>query len=750
MANRISAPARRLWYGVLLSLTVVCQSAPAASRAPVHHDIVVELDPERHSLTVEDQVSLAAPPGRDIRFSLHAGLDPQVQGAQLQQRPGDEARHAVPVTHYRVRLNDAQTSFVIRYSGEIHHPLQQMPGEERQFQVSPGLIAQQGVFLDSDSHWFPVMADTALVTFSLEVRLPGGWDAVSQGGRRHHRRAADATTVRWVASQPQDDIYLVAARFEEYRRQSGDVSLQAFLRSPEEALARRYLDKADDTIAMYQRLLGPYPYEKFALVENFWQTGYGMPSFTLMGSRIIRFPFIIHTSYPHEILHNWWGNGVYVDYRRGNWSEGLTAYLADHLLREQRGRGTDYRRELLQKYTDFVSGAKDFPLTRFRGRHSQASEAVGYGKTLMLFHMLRRELGDALFIRGLRRFYRDNLFAHASFDDLRQAFEQAGDVGLDEFFRQWVERTGAPRLEVMDAVAAEQDGSPRLELTLRQRQAGPAYRLRVPLAVTMDGETAAYQTTVHMTKKQQRFSLAPPAPARRLDVDPEFDVFRRLAAAEIPPALSSLFGARSVLIVLPGEAPQDLLAAYRRLARTWQGAGSTPMEITLDEDLETLPAGRAVWLFGWENRFRQRMTGALAAYKRVSISDNGLQLGKHAFPAVARSMVLTAPAGDDGHQVLGWLMTTSAGAVTGLGRKLPHYTKYSYLVFEGQEPQNIDRGKWPVLNSPMAVMLTDGRNDAPVPRAGLAARRPLTAVLHEKTDGGAKPQSLDDGQDGGH
>ena len=34
-----------------------------------------------------------------------------------------------------------------------------------------------------------------------------------------------------------------------------------------------------------------------------------MPSFTLMGSRIIRFPFILHSSYPHEILHNW-GNGL--------------------------------------------------------------------------------------------------------------------------------------------------------------------------------------------------------------------------------------------------------------------------------------------------------------------------------------------------------------------------------------------------------------------------------------------------------
>ena len=62
-----------------------------------------------------------------------------------------------------------------------------------------------------------------------------------------------------------------------------------------------------------------------------------MPSFTLLGPQIIRFPFILTSSYPHEILHNWWGNSVFVDETRGNWCEGLTAYIADHLMQEQRG-----------------------------------------------------------------------------------------------------------------------------------------------------------------------------------------------------------------------------------------------------------------------------------------------------------------------------------------------------------------------------------------------------------------------------
>ena len=115
---------------------------------------------------------------------------------------------------------------------------------------------------------------------------------------------------------------------------------------------------------------------------------------------VIRFPFILTSSYPHEILHNWWGNSVFVDYPTGNWCEGLTAYMADHLMKEQAGQAAEYRRDTLKKYRDFVRDGRDFPLTEFRSRHSAATEAVGYGKTLMGFHMLRRQLGDEAFTGG--------------------------------------------------------------------------------------------------------------------------------------------------------------------------------------------------------------------------------------------------------------------------------------------------------------------------------------------------------------
>jgi hypothetical protein len=180
-----------------------------------------------------------------------------------------------------------------------------------------------------------------------------------------------------------DEITLVGGPLVVYREAAGAVEALVYLRQKDDALAAKYLQATAQYVEMYRGLIGPYPYGKFALVENFWETGYGMPSYTLLGPQVIRFPFILTSSYPHEILHNWWGNSVFVDYESGNWCEGLTAYMADHLIQEQRGAGEDYRRDTLQKYRSYVREGRDFPLTEFRSRHSAATEAVGYGKTLM-------------------------------------------------------------------------------------------------------------------------------------------------------------------------------------------------------------------------------------------------------------------------------------------------------------------------------------------------------------------------------
>lgn len=688
----------------------------------IDHRLEVRIDPEKGTIEAKDRLSL--PNGmKSWDFLLHEGLAPRIAAGEGKLRRVGGRDH-LEQFRLTVRGNDPVT---LDYAGRISHELKLLrEGMGRARQDSRGIISGDGVVLSGYSGWYPRNPDF-LQSVDLTVRLPRGWTAVSQGAGPDVKESGSEVRVRWRESRPQDDIYLIAAPFERYSSDHEGVEAQVYLRRADPDLAQRYLAATGRYLELYGDLIGPYPYEKFALVENFWETGFGMPSFTLLGSRVIRLPFIIHTSYPHEVLHNWWGNGVYVDYETGNWSEGLTAYLADHLVREQRGDGAGYRRDSLRAYADYVREANDFPLEDFRGRHGTASQAVGYGKTLMMIHMLRRDLGDRTFVAGLRRFYRDNLFRTAGFGDLRRALEQESGRDLGGFFREWTGRTGAPTLSV-SGLRTEARGERHLVRgRLEQTQEDAPFPLLVPVIVHVDGG-AAVEHRVALEERSADFEVELPSAPVRVDVDPRFDMFRALEPGESPTTLSALFGAEDGLILLPADAPPSLARAYARLAESWR-AGSAGWEIASDADFEQIPEGRPVWLVGWSNRFLADLAGDGRMF-RLDGTKRRLRLDVGEFPGGEYSLALVR---EDEARPIGWVAASDPAAVPGLARKLPHYGKYSFLAFEGPAPTNRSKVQWPVQESPLMVWMSDQRPPVTVP-----ARPPLTAILENSSRAGAE------------
>jgi hypothetical protein len=737
---------RLFWRFLQISFFVLIVSSTAFGQ--INHDLTVKLDPDSHQIEVVDKITLPSDSSEtaQLHFTIHQGLKPEILDKDiiLRQTSGAEASQFfsdnpslqqgnIRMELFEIKLPPGSSQITLKYSGEIYHPVREY-GEEyaRSFSVSPGIIFPEGIFLSGSTFWYPHFVDE-LVTFNLDVELPAGWSSVSQGTRKNYEIGVDSRHDVWVADTPQEEIYLISSEFTEYSQAAGVVEAMAFLRNPDSPLAQKYLDTTAQYLEMYRKLLGPYPYSKFALVENFWETGYGMPSFTLLGPRVIRFPFILHSSYPHEILHNWWGNGVYTDYEKGNWAEGLTTYLADHLIKEQRGAAVEYRRSVLQKYTNYVTANKDkdFPLTKFRSRHSAVTEAVGYGKTMMLFHMVRQQLGDQAFVKALHRFYRKYKFKVASFDDVETVFDNVTDESLGPLFEQWVKRTGSPSLRVHQAVAKPKGDGYVLSAIIEQTQEAGSYRLKLPIAVHMEGVANAFQTSIDVNAKQYNLELNFPMRPLQLDIDPEFDVFRTLDHNESPPALSQVFGAEQVLVVLPSSASESVRLGYQKLAKGWQKGRAVNMEIKLDNELDELPTDRAVWLFGWENRFRSLFDNALSDYdyakkeSGVSIEDTEMKRDKHSVVIMGRHPSNSAHA-------LAWLATDNVSAMPGLGRKLPHYNKYSYRGFTGDEPTNVFKGQWPVVNSPMSIAISqeDGEEVGPItakltPRSALAQLPPV-------------------------
>jgi aminopeptidase N len=701
----------------IATLSAKAMPANAAQDWPIlSHNILAEVDPARSWIEVTDTIALAPPPdpGQPLHLLLHRDL--AVQSVLLRGRPlaiteseRFQPRHFWARPDYE-RMGDYAVAreitvqppgegwppdpfIVLNYAGAVYDTLH--PPEvaySRGFETTTGLIDARGAYLAGSTFWIPWNGED-LFTFTLRTVVPAGWESVSQGDWAERRGREDGRTESlWVVEAPMSEAYLIAGPYTVREKDLGEVTAYTFTyKDTPEDLCRTYLDATGEYLRQYDELIGPYPFGKFALVENWWQTGFGMPSFTLLGDRVIRLPFIVHTSYGHEILHNWWGNGVFVDYEQGNWCEGLTTYLADYTYKEREGGSAarDYRLKQLQGYLDYAgSGGHDFSLRRFTERESPSTQAVGYGKTMMVFHMARRMLGDDLFFAGLRRIYHDHLFQKASWDDLVAGFEAVSGRELAGWFDQWIDRPGAPVLS-----ASRAPGPNGLGPVIRIGQTEPFYDLAVPVQYEVDG---AVQT--ELVPLDGAYALVVlPAGTAWAAVDPEFELFRRLHRGEIPPTLSQVLGADSTVVVIGSRTDPVMAKNLRWQAEEWSRNHD---EIIVNEADYTGPGGRGVWLFG-EGELVDRLFAGTDAFGKA--------------PAEFRargeenlySMVASFRDPEHPEIPITVYLPGSFELVDRLAKKLPHYGSYSFLAFSGESV--VDKGRWLVETSPLRLDFSEER-----------------------------------------
>ncbi len=717
-------------FGLLLVVLL-----PVTAGAAYHHDLQVSVEAGVKQVTVVDSIEL--PAAGSYEFLLNQAFDiDKVEGGKVTARPRTPPPHEPAVTSHGFvleqlfpqppratgaagnrddgglryedypagvtiyRLQAQQSKVTLHYRAR----LKQLKSDKMGIVLASPQDASQpdGLFLDPGAVWYPLLGGSdGGLSFTMAVTVPEQWAAISQGARLSEVVEQGYKRVLWQELLPQQGIFLIAGRYVSYADEAKGTQSQVFLRQADDALAKDYLALTHQYVALYEKLIGGYPYSKFALVESFWESGFGMPSFTFLGPTVMRLPFIRTISYPHEIVHNWWGNSVYVDYSSGNWSEGLTSYLADYMLDEQRGNGVNHRREVLQKYSDFIRSDNDFALRQFTSSVETQGQAVGYGKSLMLFHMLRLKLGDEKFIEALRLFYQQYKFKVASYVDIERLFSRVYGQNLAPFFEQWVQRVGAPGLAIVETKREQLGSAWRVEGVLRQTQSGAPYLLDVPVAITLEGEATARYFTVAMGAKEQHFAFDLKAKPLRLDVDPEFDLFRRLTSEETPPALSQSLGAEHMLLVLAERATPDLKRAWRQLAKEWD------VPIKSDSDLKQLPDDRAVWLLGWDNDLLGQVQTSFNDYGAIATPKLAMLAGEE-FQAGRDSVVLAVHNPEHPEYTVVWFASSAAATVARYGQRLPHYRKYSYLAFDNED-KNVLKGQWTLATSPLNVMLEPGR-----------------------------------------
>src|SRR5437763_2571424 len=269
---------------------------------------------------------------------------------------------------------------------------------------------------------------------------------------------------------------------------------------------------AAPSLSFFSQTIAPYPYEKLALIIGATRFG-GMENSsaivftsTLFEPRpaelnapagrstaiSTRFgiPTRIESVVAHEIAHQWFGDSVTESTWADLWlSEGFATYFAGLFIQNQEGKDAfhEYMRDAAQRYFNFEKQAK-FPIHDTETTKLMALlNPNNYEKGAWVLHMLRSQLGDDAFFKGLRDYYNAHKEANATTDDLRAALEKSSGKDLKEFFTRWVYGSGHPRYE-LGWGSMERSSVTSVIVRLNQLQAGDAFLDPVPVEFTVSGK----------------------------------------------------------------------------------------------------------------------------------------------------------------------------------------------------------------------------------------------------------------------
>ena len=659
-----------LFTGFVASFIGTHASAAPIQNNEVDYDITVRIDPVARSIEGKSIITVKRP--RELTVVL--GQPFEVTQALLNGSPlGIGRDHANQPHAWSIPFDFSQQhQFEIHWRGKLA-PLDASLDHQQTLGRPVAVSDEAGTFLPGASGWYPRI-EGKLARYKVTLELPANQRGLVAGRLIEEKDSAQGYQAGFEFPFPAEGIDLMAGPYvietDTYAGIAGQpIQLRTYFHPSLSNLSRDYIDAVKRYLKLYEAWIGGYPYTEFSIVSSPTPTGFGMPTLTYLGINVLQLPFIRDTSLGHEVLHNWWGNGVYPDYMSGNWSEGLTTFMADYAYKEKEGHEAA-RIMRLGWLRDFAAlqPRQDAPLSSFTSRTHGASKIVGYNKAAMFFLMLRDHLGDAVFQRSIQGLWNVQRFKVTSWQHLQKMFEMISGQNLQPFFTQWLDRAGAPSITIGAAKSTPMNSGYGLSITLKQ--SAPTYQLRIPVAIQTQENTDIQWLDLH--QEQQTFTLTLPSKPLSVSLDPDLRLFRQLAPGEAPPILREVMvnpGTETILLSGSGEVRQiaEMLASKLQHRTPGVRPASHPLSTA-----PTLVIGLQPEIDAW-----------LAARHLPARPEVVSHKGTAQAWTLARA---------DGAS-LAIVSAQDAASLEALIRPLPHYGQQSYLVFDGKSA--IDKGAWP-------------------------------------------------------
>lgn len=433
------------------------------------------------------------------------------------------------------KIYDTQKSLNLDTSGYIFKDKQKVTqalknGANRiNFSYSKKIVNLDSNYIYLLDHWYP--KNKGKCRYDIETNLPDSYQTI------YEKTDREIPQISFVASKS----FVITSK------SYNDINVQTYFLSSNKSLASTYLNKSIEYIKLYEKMIGEFPYKHFRVVENIHQTGYSMPTYTLIGSRLLNKPYMLEQSLGHEILHQYFGNAVFTDSSSGNWSEGLTTYLADDYYKRQTNKETEHRKSILHEYTQFVNKEKEFEINAFKFRFDKASMLIGYSKLSFVFYMLEKKIGSEQFFDIIKKLYHTYEFKTLSFEELKSFFNKHSSIDLKLFFNQWLNKKGMLNFSIENVQNFYTKEGFMVSFDVIQHN-NNHYHFELPLSVQTQDKII--HKNIPITKAKQSIKLNFDSQVMSISADKNIELFRKLSKKERPLTISSLMVQKNLIAVV--------------------------------------------------------------------------------------------------------------------------------------------------------------------------------------------------------
>jgi aminopeptidase N len=408
-----------------------------------------------------------------------------------------------------------------------------MEAVERSIQAAfePGFALASWV-----EYWYPIPGTreeefgSPAAPGSTTIRMPPDWRAVAPGVLAEVREMDGKRVETWVSEQPVARSFAAGPLTRVDVNAAGSVPVSFFVLQPSDTYRARAEVLGRAITAMEQRF-GAYPYPSWNVVEIPNEViGFGAAAeqgFIMVRSSVLANESGALPLLAHEAGHAWWGNRMQTRGEGGRMlGEALAQYGAAVAIEALEGpdaaiRFLRFSREgynPLQCALGYFAIARqgdDEPLAVLEGNEGHN---LADSKGMWFHHMLRGRLGDERYFGALRALFARFDGSQATLDGFRAMVAEAAvdDPGMERFLAQWLDRTGAPEVDVTWWSINRGKG---VEVILEQTQPGDPYELDLELAIGLDDGTTAFER-VRLADSSETFKIEVPARPLAVRLDP--------------------------------------------------------------------------------------------------------------------------------------------------------------------------------------------------------------------------------------